>query len=262
MATVVAQQQISVRSLPGRRHDHVFFSVMSVLLLVSVFIGFGPTYYLAGVFRASLPSLIIHFHGAAFSCWVLLLVVQTSLVAAHRVDIHRRLGFFGFCLASLMVILGALAATNMLARNVAPPGYDPKEFYIVPMGDVLIFAALIFFAFRARFNSAAHKRFILNRYRFSSHRRVHPFPPRFHVPQNCSRNAGVLRVPCFSCPVRPLVHAQTPSRYAPRQRVRDLHAVPALSICSHLRLGILCILGPAPREMICSGVKLFCNPNR
>lgn len=161
MATVIAQQQISVRSLPGRRHDHVFFSVMSVLLLVSVFIGFGPTYYLAGVFRASLPSLIIHFHGAAFSCWVLLLVVQTSLVAAHRVDIHRRLGFFGFCLASLMVILGALAATNMLARNVAPPGYDPKEFYIVPMGDVLIFAALIFFAFRARFNSAAHKRFIL-----------------------------------------------------------------------------------------------------
>src|SRR2546430_6276618 len=42
--------------------------------------------------HAPLPSLTIHLHGAAFSCWILLLVTQTSLVSAGRVDIHRRLG--------------------------------------------------------------------------------------------------------------------------------------------------------------------------
>ena len=161
MATAIAQQPIVARTLPGRRYDHLFFSMMSALILVSVFIGFAPTYFLAGVFRAPLPSPIIHFHGAAFSCWVLLLVVQTSLVSAHRVDIHRRLGLVAFGLAALMPILGVLAATNMLGRNTAPPGLDPKTFYIVPMSDMLNFAVLIFFAYRARSNSPEHKRLIL-----------------------------------------------------------------------------------------------------
>ena len=90
---------------------------MALLLLVTIFIGFAPTYYLAGVFHAPLPSLIIHLHGAAFTCWILLLVTQTSLVAGGRVDIHRRLGIAGFLLACLVVILGVLAATDSLVRR-------------------------------------------------------------------------------------------------------------------------------------------------
>ena len=147
--------------LPGRRYDHLFFSAMALLMMGTVFVGFAHTYYLAGVFHAPLPSLIIHLHGAAFSCWILLLVTQTSLVSAGRVDIHRRLGIAGFLLACLMVILGVLAATDSLARGAGPAGRDPKFFYIVPLTDMLIFATLIFFAFRARSNPAAHKRLIL-----------------------------------------------------------------------------------------------------
>jgi FtsH-binding integral membrane protein len=146
--------------LPGRRYDHVFFSSMALLLLATVFAGFARTYYLAGIFRAPLPSLIIHLHGAAFSGWILLLLAQTSLVSAGRVDIHRRLGIAGFFWACLMVILGVLAATNSLARNAGPPGRDPKFFYIIPLTDMLIFATLIFFAFRNRSNPSAHKRLI------------------------------------------------------------------------------------------------------
>src|ERR1035441_773 len=93
MSTVVARPNVPVkvvRVVPGRRFDHFFFSAMALLMLATVFWGFAATYYLAGVFRAPLPSLIIHLHGAAFSCWILLLVTQTSLVSAGRVDIHRR----------------------------------------------------------------------------------------------------------------------------------------------------------------------------
>jgi hypothetical protein len=76
-------------TLPGRRFDHYFFSGTAWLMLASVFLGFGPTYYWAGVFNAPLPSRIIHIHGAVFSCWILLLIVQNSLASAGRVDIHR-----------------------------------------------------------------------------------------------------------------------------------------------------------------------------
>ncbi len=161
MATAIAQAGIPPKSLPGRRYDHLFFSGMALALLLTVFVGFAHTYYLAGIFHAPLPSMIIHLHGAAFSCWILLLVTQTSLVSAGRVDIHRRLGIAGFLLACLMVVLGVLAATDSLAHRVSPSGLDPKIFYIVPITDMLIFAVLIAFAFRARSNPAAHKRLIL-----------------------------------------------------------------------------------------------------
>jgi hypothetical protein len=90
-----------------------------------------------------------------------LLVTQTSLVSAGRTDIHRKLGMAGFLLASLMVILGVMAATDSLARAAGPAGRDGKFFYIVPLTDMLIFATLIIFAFRARSNPQAHKRLIL-----------------------------------------------------------------------------------------------------
>jgi hypothetical protein len=163
MATLAAHPANTAKlakDLPGQRYDHLFFSSMALLMLVTVFIGFARTYFLAGVFRAPLPALIIHLHGAAFSCWILLLVAQTSLVAAGRVDIHKRLGIAGFLLGCLMVILGALVATNALVRQHGPPGMDVKFFYIVPLTDILIFATLVFFAFRERTNSAVHKRLI------------------------------------------------------------------------------------------------------
>src|SRR6267142_954452 len=110
--------------LPGRRFDDVFFSGMAVLMLATVFVGFAHTYYLAGMFRAPLPSLIIHVHGAVFSCWMLLLLTQTTLVSAGRVDIHRRLGIAGFILACAMVVVGVLAANDQLVRESGPAGRD------------------------------------------------------------------------------------------------------------------------------------------
>jgi len=161
MATAALQQSTPQRL--GGKFDNYFFSGMALLILVTVFIGFARTYFLAGVFRAPLPNLLIHIHGAVFSSWILLLITQTALVSAGRVDIHRRLGLAGFGLACLMVILGVLAASNSLARGFAPPGsgFDPKTFYAIPIGDMLMFATLIFFAYRARFDPPAHKRLIL-----------------------------------------------------------------------------------------------------
>src|ERR1700687_6270589 len=133
MATAVAHPSNPTKpsiGLPGRRYDHLFFSAMALLVLATVFVGFARTYYLAGVFHAPLPSLIIHVHGAAFSCWILLLFTRTSLVSAGRVDIHRRLGIAGFLLACLMVILGVLAATDLLVREAGPAGGRTRFFCI------------------------------------------------------------------------------------------------------------------------------------
>jgi hypothetical protein len=157
-----------IRSRAGRhdtslRFDNFFFPGMAVVILATVFIGFARSYYLAGVFRAPLPNLLVHVHGAVFSSWIVLLIAQTSLVAAGRVDLHRRLGLLGLVVACLMVILGLMVATDSMARHFAPGkvGVSEKAFYAVPIADMAVFATLIYFGFRERFHPSAHKRLML-----------------------------------------------------------------------------------------------------
>jgi hypothetical protein len=148
-------------TLPGRHYDHLFFSGLALLSLVTVFFGFARTYYLAGLFRAPLDGLIVHVHGAAFSCWILLLVIQTSLVASGRVDVHRRLGVAGFFLACLLVVLGVLVNNHALVIQPGPPGADMAFIYLLGLALILIFAVLTYFAFRFRSNPPVHKRLII-----------------------------------------------------------------------------------------------------
>lgn len=163
MSTVSLPANRGVAIRPGSRYDNRFFSAMALLILATVFVGFARTYFLAGVFRAPLPNVLIHIHGVVFSAWIVFLIAQISLVTAGRVEIHRKLGLWGFGLACLMVVLGALAGTDSLSRGFSPPGsgLDPKTFYAVPFLGIFIFAVLVFFAYRARFNPAAHKRLIM-----------------------------------------------------------------------------------------------------
>jgi len=146
---------------PTTRLEHYFFSGMALLMLATVFLGFAQSYYFAGMFRAPLPNWLIHVHGAAFSIWILLFAVQTSAVTVGRVDVHRRLGLLGLGLACLMVALGALAATDSLRRAAANAETEAKSFYIVTLTNMLLFGTFIFFAYRARFNPATHKRVML-----------------------------------------------------------------------------------------------------
>ena len=147
--------------LTARKLDRLFFSGMSVLMLVTVLIGFWPSYFSHGMVDAPLKSPIIHLHGALFSSWIILLLVQVGLVVKGNIQLHRTLGLAGFVLAILMFLVGTLTATAQLGHNLdlqrplAIPGY------MLPMGDLFLFAPLAFFAYRLRRHPATHKRLII-----------------------------------------------------------------------------------------------------
>jgi hypothetical protein len=42
------------------RYDNRFFAAVAVVSLAAIFIGFARTYYLAGLFKAPLPSLLVY----------------------------------------------------------------------------------------------------------------------------------------------------------------------------------------------------------
>jgi hypothetical protein len=114
-----------------------------------------------GMVAAPLPNKLIHVHGAAFTSWMILLIVQTAFISTKHVKWHMTLGLYGFALAVAMVVLGTLAAVDAMRRGEAVLGLDAQTFFVIPVSDMLLFAPLVFFAYKLRRNTEAHKRLIL-----------------------------------------------------------------------------------------------------
>ena len=147
------------------RTDDVFFSGMAVVAVVAVLVGFARTYFLVGMFRAPLPNLLVHVHGAVFMLWILVFVSQIGLVTTRRIALHRRIGLYAFGLAASMVVLGLLVASDHLARHVGETPQDTPEqvraFYAIPVAAILLFATFAALGYRERGHPAVHKRLML-----------------------------------------------------------------------------------------------------
>ncbi|WP_158787068.1 hypothetical protein [Granulicella sp. L46] len=156
----VAPSRVSMHK-PSRTADRVFFSAMPFVMMAMVLYGFARTYFLVGMVAAPLPNKLIHVHGAVFTSWMILLIVQTALVATKKVKLHMTLGLFGFGLAVAMVVLGTTAAVDALRRGQGPLGLDAQTFFVIPISGMLLFGTLVFFAYKLRRNTEAHKRLIL-----------------------------------------------------------------------------------------------------
>jgi hypothetical protein len=103
--------------------------VVAVGLILIVFSGFAKTYYLKGLFGSPTLPTLVHLHGFIMTSWFLLFLVQVRLVDMRRVQLHRKLGVFGFMLAALIVVVG-LATAIAAARRGATPGPPPLSFRV------------------------------------------------------------------------------------------------------------------------------------
>ena len=157
-----------------RTAERAFYSGMAILLCVCVYIGFSPTYFQAGMLRAPLPSPILHIHGAVFTLWMLLFVVQAALISARRVKWHRSFGTVAFCLPPIMIVLGVIAAIDALHRGVKIGPLDPAVSAAIPLIGIVGFTIVIYASWRARRRPDAHKRLILIATSESRRRRLRP----------------------------------------------------------------------------------------
>ena len=161
MVTLHTVAPPAAQTVRGIEVENRFFVGVSLLLLVTVLVGFAKSYFLAGLVRAPLPNNLIHVHAVFFSCWIILLIAQACFISTKRFDLHRQVGLLGFGLACGMIVIGIMAATDSMTRIKMVGRFDMRTFYAVPMFDILVFAVLIFFAYRWRHDPATHKRLIL-----------------------------------------------------------------------------------------------------
>lgn len=139
-----------------------FFWLFAVFALALCVVGFFPS-FVRPLARQTLqlPATIV-IHGALFFAWIALLTAQTTLVAAHRVAWHRRLGWVGAMLSLAMVISGLAVGVHVLERDIAAGRVQAAQaFLLLPVLDMILFGTLMSLAVAKRARRDLHKRLIV-----------------------------------------------------------------------------------------------------
>jgi hypothetical protein len=160
MATIV--EPVADRKASERK----FYSRMAIFLVVVVFIGFAPSFYLKGIVppyprpNPTLPPTVM-FHGLMFTLWMALLVLQTQLIATRRTETHMKLGKATMLLAIALVPIMYVTAVWGVARHSHPPFTDDLNWTAIPLAVIPAFAFLVYQAWRRRKQAQWHKRLML-----------------------------------------------------------------------------------------------------
>ncbi|HEX6396731.1 MAG TPA: hypothetical protein VFZ95_04860, partial [Steroidobacteraceae bacterium] len=138
------------------------FHVIAIVAIAAVvFAGFARTFYLRPWFEVPVLTQLLVVHGVMFTAWLVLHYTQARLIAAHRVDLHRRLGIAGAVLGYTMFLVGVAAAVQSAALGRQPTDAPPLVFMSVPIGTITAFALLLTSALLMRRRADWHKRLML-----------------------------------------------------------------------------------------------------
>jgi hypothetical protein len=148
------------------RPSRLFYTGIVATLILVVLAGFMPS-YVASIEGAKAIPRFVHAHAAVFTCWLLVMLVQSMLIDARRPDWHKRLGTIAAALVVPMLVLGYQTAI-FGARRGHPFGVDPPPplpdsltFLIVPLFDLVLFASFVGAALLLRRRPEAHKRLMV-----------------------------------------------------------------------------------------------------
>ena len=166
MATSVAVASASKVTTHRRASERKFYIAVGILVVLICLAGFGPSIIDPTSRNLPLPmTALVATHAIASSAWVLLFLVQTTLVATGRISIHRRLGMVGLLVGIVFVVSGFVTNVEEARRGFDLSGdlvrlgtaVDPA-FILAPVNFFGLFAVLVGAAVWYRRRPDVHKR--------------------------------------------------------------------------------------------------------
>ena len=161
---------------PQVRTGQRFYVGFGLFVILLSFAGFAPS--LIDHSRRFAPPAPLHLaHGATALAWLLLYVTQALLVARGQVGLHRRLGWAGPVIASLLVLFGfytifegAFRLSDLsgdIYRVLIEPGSPPltdADFiagFWGSLGELITFSVLVVAGIVFRHRAELHKRLMV-----------------------------------------------------------------------------------------------------
>lgn len=149
-------------ALSTRLRDRRFYLLVTLLIAAIVFTGFARTFFLNGFFaKLYLPPLFV-IHGVVFSSWLIVLVIQSTLISAKKVAVHRKVGYASIAIVVLMFYLGWTMSVQAAQRGFTPPGGPPPlAFLAFQLLGLALFTTIVGLGYLFRNRPETHKRLMI-----------------------------------------------------------------------------------------------------
>ena len=142
--------------------ENYFYFLMTLVIFGIVVYGFSHTVDQNLIHPVVPRPFILYVHAAVFSGWLVLFVLQSTLVRSHHVSWHRRVGWFGAGLGALIPVLGVATAITMGRFNLLQLHQTgAAAFLIIPLWDMVTFTPAFALAVYWRKKPEFHRRLIL-----------------------------------------------------------------------------------------------------
>jgi len=142
-----------------------YYLGMAVVMIAVAIAGFAPS--IVDPSRRHAPlTLLVAVHGILFFLWLLLFLMQTTLIAVQRADLHRRIGIIAVVLLMVLVPTSYMVTVQMVRRGFDLSGdqmtkADPLFGSIFNFFAVIEFPLLVGAALAYRRRKEIHKRLML-----------------------------------------------------------------------------------------------------
>ena len=159
-----SRQSLKDEVLNARRRTHQFYLGITLFLIATVVTGFWRTYFGTLLTGGATRSFVMHLHGAVFTGWMALLLLQVGLAASGRVRAHRRIGKVGIGYGVLVLVLGCIVTIAAPVMHVRAGRWTvdaAAAFLLLPIGDMILWAGFFGGAVAYRHKPEIHKRLIV-----------------------------------------------------------------------------------------------------
>jgi hypothetical protein len=163
-AEALARELLRYQVVNARRRTHQFYIGITLFLIATVVTGFWASYFGTLLGGGVGRPLVMHVHGAVFTGWMALLLLQVGLAAAGRVRAHRLIGKAGIAYGTLVLLMGCIVTIAAPVMHVRAGRWTldaAAAFLILPIGDMILFAGLFGAAIFYRRQPEIHKRLII-----------------------------------------------------------------------------------------------------
>jgi hypothetical protein len=138
------------------------YFVVAFALAAWCALGFAKTFYLRYWFDVPPITALLELHGAVFTAWFVLFVIQARLISKQEYQTHKRLGIAGAVLAGLIVVVGlATAVVSASATRPRGMGLTSPQFVIFPTTAALLFGGFVAAALYWRRQPNLHRRLMM-----------------------------------------------------------------------------------------------------
>jgi hypothetical protein len=146
------------------RPEGWFFVFFSCLAALVVAYGFSHTVGGNLLHAAITRPSILWVHAFVFFGWIVLFIVQTTLIRTRHVRWHRTLGVAGMLMGATMPVIGVATSLRMARFDLDHRIFDAAEsaaFLSIPFNDMIFFTGALAAGFWWRKSSEVHRRMMV-----------------------------------------------------------------------------------------------------